>query len=92
MSFTCIVVFLNVAVLWSSLFEDKLRVEGRMDFAEARRRIDFVKVLQRFLHVVLNSGECSDDSRRPESMRYHREMGEMPLDAGIQNRLRIRVA
>ena len=60
--------------------------------SRARGWVNFVQTFDGFLHVVPDRRESSHDGRGAEAVGDHGEVGEMPLDAGLQDRLGVGVA
>ena len=53
---------------------------------------DLVQALDTLAEVVLDSGDGRHDGGGPEPVTYHGEVGEVPLDGGVQQGLGPRVA
>ena len=60
--------------------------------AQGGRRVGLVHQLQALVQVVLDCCERGDDGRGAEAMSNHGEVGEMSLDAWVQDRLGAGVA
>ena len=71
---------------------DWLEVEAIGVQAQGGRCIGLVHQLQALVQVVLDCRERGDDGRGAEAVCNHGEVGEMSLDAWVQDRLGAGVA
>ena len=71
----------------SSLLKDKFRIKGRVDVAEAGAWIDFIQVLDALVHIVLDGGEGGHYCGGAKAVGDHREVGQVPLDHGVEDGL-----
>ena len=58
-----------------------------MDFAKSRAWVDFIQIFDALVHVVLDSCECGHYCGGAEAMGDHGEVGEVPLDHGVEDGL-----
>ena len=59
---------------------------------ETRAGVDLVQVLDALVEIVLDGGEGGHYGRRPEPVRDHGEVCEVPLYAGVEDGLGSSVA
>ena len=60
--------------------------------SQPRAGINLLKILGALLEIVEDGGEGAHDGGGAEPVRDHGEVGEVPLDAGLEDRLRVGVA